>query len=53
VIKNAELEPLARASALRKEYGSGEGLVRAVDEVHLDVARGEALAVMGPSGCGK
>jgi putative ABC transport system ATP-binding protein len=38
---------------LRKEYGTGEGLVRAVDEVDLDVAPGETVAVMGPSGCGK
>ncbi len=38
---------------LRKEYGSGDGLVRAVDEVEPDVVRGETLAVMGPSGCGK
>jgi putative ABC transport system ATP-binding protein len=44
---------LVRARGLRKEYGSGEGLVRAVDEVDLDVAPGEMLAVMGPSGCGK
>ena len=42
-----------RARGLRKEYGRGEGLVRAVDEVDLEVATGEALAVMGPSGCGK
>jgi len=46
-------EPLARARGLRKVYGSGEALVRAVDEVDLDVAPGESLAVMGPSGCGK
>jgi putative ABC transport system ATP-binding protein len=45
--------PLLRARGLRKEYGSGEGLVRAVDDVDLDVACGEALAIMGPSGCGK
>jgi putative ABC transport system ATP-binding protein len=38
---------------LRKDYGAGEGLVRAVDEVDLDVVAGETLAVMGPSGCGK
>ena len=44
---------LVRARGLRKEYGSGQGLVRAVDEVDLDVACGESLAVMGPSGCGK
>jgi ABC-type lipoprotein export system ATPase subunit len=45
--------PLVRASGLRKEYGRGTGLLRAVDGVDLDVARGETVAVMGPSGCGK
>jgi putative ABC transport system ATP-binding protein len=44
---------LVQARGLRKEYGKGEGLVRAVDGVDLDVAAGETLAVMGPSGCGK
>jgi putative ABC transport system ATP-binding protein len=44
---------LLRARGLCKDYGKGEGLVRAVDEVDLDVTRGETLAVMGPSGCGK
>jgi ABC-type lipoprotein export system ATPase subunit len=42
-----------RARGLRKEYGKGEALVRAVDEVSLDVAAAETVAVMGPSGCGK
>lgn len=42
-----------RASGLRKEYGRGEGLVRAVDGVDLDVDAGQTVAVMGPSGCGK
>jgi ABC-type lipoprotein export system ATPase subunit len=41
------------ARGLRKRYGTGEGLVRAVDEVDLDIAAGETVAVMGPSGCGK
>src|SRR3984885_993027 len=44
---------ILRARGLRKEYGQAAGLVRAVDEVDLDVAAGETLAVMGPSGCGK
>jgi ABC-type lipoprotein export system ATPase subunit len=41
------------ARGLRKDYGRGEGLVRAVDGVDLDVVAGETVAVMGPSGCGK
>ena len=45
--------PLVRARGVRKEYGRGEGLVRAVDGVDLDVHAGETVAIMGPSGCGK
>jgi ABC-type lipoprotein export system ATPase subunit len=46
-------ESMLRARGLRKEYGREAGLVRAVDQVDLDVPAGETLAVMGPSGCGK
>jgi ABC-type lipoprotein export system ATPase subunit len=44
---------MVRARGLRKEYGREASLVRAVDNVDLDVATGETVAVMGPSGCGK
>jgi putative ABC transport system ATP-binding protein len=50
---NESEDVLARAQGLRKEYGSGESLVRAVDAVDLEIARGETLSIMGPSGCGK
>ena len=46
-------ETLMRTRGLSKTYGRGEGLVRAVDEVDLEVSAGETVAVMGPSGCGK
>jgi ABC-type lipoprotein export system ATPase subunit len=45
--------PIVRTQRLRKDYGRGEGLVRAVDEIDFEVAPGETVAVMGPSGCGK
>ncbi len=45
--------PVLRARGLYREFGSSAALVRAVDDVSLEVAAGETLAVMGPSGCGK
>ena len=48
-----EVQSMVRARGLRKQYGKDAALVRAVDDVDLDVAHGETLAVMGPSGCGK
>jgi len=44
---------LLSARGLRKAYGRGDALVRAVDDVSLDVEPGETVAIMGPSGCGK
>jgi putative ABC transport system ATP-binding protein len=42
-----------RAVGLRKEYGRGAALIRAVDHVDLEVEPGETVAVVGASGCGK
>ena len=38
---------------LTKEYLSGEGVVRAVDDVSLSFTSGEFCAITGPSGSGK
>jgi ABC-type lipoprotein export system ATPase subunit len=52
-VSDADDTAVLRTRGLRKHYGHGDGLVRAVDGVDLDVAAGETVAVMGPSGCGK
>ena len=38
---------------LNKEYATGAGSVRVLDDVSLNVNRGEFVAVVGPSGSGK
>lgn len=44
---------LIHTQNLTKTYGSGETIVRALDDVTLTIHAGEFVAIMGPSGCGK
>ena len=46
-------ETLARLQGVCKRYQMGADEVRALDEVTLDISRGEFLVVLGPSGSGK
>ncbi len=43
----------ARVAGACKVYARGEAAVTALDDVTLEVAPGELVAVLGPSGCGK
>jgi putative ABC transport system ATP-binding protein len=47
------MTPAARVHGLTKTYGSGAALVRALDDISLDLYAGEFTAVMGASGSGK
>ena len=44
---------VAELRGVDKVYGSGAGLVRALDQLDLTVRKGDYLAVMGASGSGK
>ena len=44
---------ILKVEHLTKIYGSGDGEVRAVDDVSFSVEKGEFLAIIGPSGSGK
>src|SRR5438876_10652462 len=41
---------LIRIEGVSKSFG---GVVRAVDDVNLEIGHGEFFALLGPSGCGK
>ncbi|MFI7679794.1 ABC transporter ATP-binding protein [Actinophytocola sp. NPDC049390] len=43
----------ARAVGVTKAYGTGAASVVALDDISVDVRRGEFTAIMGPSGSGK
>ena len=47
------MEPAIRVRGVSKTYAEGSQRVSALEEIDLDVRRGEVLLLMGPSGSGK
>ena len=46
-------EELIEINDLRTQFFTEEGVVKAVDGVALKIPKGEALGLLGESGCGK
>ena len=46
-------EKLLEIKNLKKYYGKGDSLVKALDDVSFDIYKGEMLVLLGNSGCGK
>lgn len=47
------METILKATGLKKYYGKGETLVKALDGVDLEIERGTFTAIIGTSGSGK
>jgi putative ABC transport system ATP-binding protein len=52
-VSDAARDIVIRAIDVKRYYGQGDSVTKALDGVTLDVFRGEYLSIMGPSGSGK
>ena len=47
------MQPLVRIKDLVIQFATFEGIVKAIDGINLDIYEGEALGLVGETGCGK
>jgi len=47
------MSPLVRLDSVTKEFRSGDRSIKAVNEVSLEIDKGEFVVILGPSGSGK
>lgn len=48
-----DTEELLKIDGLRTQFFTDEGIVKAVDDVAFSIPKGEAMGLLGESGCGK
>ena len=53
VLAGEAKEPLIRLRGIVKDYPSGNGTLRVLKGIDLDIYKGEFLVILGESGCGK
>lgn len=52
-VSSQKPETLLRVENLKLYFRTTQGIVQAVDDISFDLARNQALAILGESGCGK
>ncbi len=49
----APMPPVISLQGIAKDFPGGDGPVHVLHDIHLEIGRGEFVAIMGPSGSGK